>query len=186
MISCLPMQLPVLLLVVAAFYSLDEACAFAPLQTKGSALPSMFYPSTVVRDRSLNATKLWMIKYIPVDENGALSYAERSRPYRRDVFDHEEWVRVRSIKRFGDNLRTIFESVVVRQLMREIILTTAVSTFICTYNALLVNGFEDFAGIHHYPLAKGLSVFSMPSVFLSLTSPVLSLLLGACISSPSL
>jgi hypothetical protein len=179
MLLCFPIQRALLLMAVIALYMLDELCAYTPLQREGSALPSMIYPSPVrMEDRS---SKLWMIKYIPVDENGALSYAERSRPFRRDVFDYEEWVRVRSIKRFADNLRTIFESVVVRQLRREVILTTAVATFICAYNALLVNGYEDFAGVHHDPLVKGFYVFSIPDVFFSLTSPVLSLFLGTCI-----
>ena len=124
-----------------------------------------------------------MIKYL--DESSG-SYGERSRPYRRDVFDHDEWVRVRSNTRFSSNLLTIFESGVVRQLLREVILTTAVATFICAYNALLVNGYDDFAGIHHDPLVQGFYVFSIPGAFFSLTSPALSLLLGTYIPLPIL
>jgi hypothetical protein len=120
-----------------------------------------------------------MIKYLPNDGDGAsLSYGERSRPYRRDVFDHDEWVRVRSNVRFLNNLWTIFESGVVRQLVKEVVLTTSVATFICLYNALLVNGYDDFAGVHHEALVSGFYVFSIPGAFFSLTSPALSLLLG--------
>jgi ion channel-forming bestrophin family protein len=163
------------LLAGMTLYSLVEVGAFAPLQAK------VLSTHSVNKDPSPSSTTgsmLQMIKYLPVEDNGALSYGERSRPYRRDVFDHDEWVRVRSNTRFANNLLTIFESGVVRQLLREVILTTGVATFICAYNALLVKGYDDFAGIHHDPLVQGFYVFSLPGVFFTLTSPALSLLLG--------
>jgi Bestrophin, RFP-TM, chloride channel len=166
------------LLAVVALYSMEEARAFAPRQTKVSTL-------SVDRDFSRRGKSLHMIKYLPVEDNSALSYGERSRPYRRDVFDNDEWLRVRSNTRFASNLLTIFESGVVRQLLKEVILTTAVATFICAYNALLVKGYDDFSGIHHDPLVQGFYVFSIPGVFFSLTSPALSLLLGTCFPFPS-
>lgn len=166
------------LLVLAALYNIEEVRAFVPLQTKLSSLSVKTVVSLVDRNLSGSTTARQMIKYLPIEDNGALSYGERSRPYRRDVFDNDEWLRVRSNTRFGSNLLTIFESGVVRQLLREVILTTGVATFICTYNALLVNGYDDFAGMHHDPLVQGFYVFSIPGVFFSLTSPALSLLLG--------
>lgn len=178
MMLCYPMQRAMslfMVLAVGTLCSLKEACAFAPLQTK----ISIHRLGNKVSDGG--SSRLQMIKYLPVEDNGALSYGERSRPYRRDVFDHDEWVRVRSNTRFANNLLTIFESGVVRQLLKEVILTTGVATFICAYNALLVNGYDDFAGIHHDPLVQGFYVFSIPSVFFTLTSPALSLLLGTCI-----
>jgi hypothetical protein len=183
---CYPMQRSVailVLLVVAALYSLEEACAFAPLRPKVATLPSgnSIRSPLYSWDRSTATTARQMIKYLPVEDSGALSYGERSRPYRRDVFDHDEWVRVRSNTRFSNNLLSILESGVVRQLLRELILTTAIATFICVYNALLVNGYDDFSGIHHDPLVQGFYVFSIPTAFFSVTSPALSLLLGTFI-----
>lgn len=107
------------------------------------------------------ATRLW--------------YGERSRPLRRDVFAYDDWVRHRSIHR--DFLAT-YKSGVVKQLLKQVYLKTGVAIFICVYNALLVNGFDDFAGIHHDPLVQGFYVLELPFIVFALTSPVLSLLLG--------
>jgi hypothetical protein len=172
----------VALLAFAAFFVLEGTCAYVtlPLQ-KAHILPFTQRPQvskSVGKICSYDSSTILQIKYLPNDDGLALSYGERSRPFRRDVFDNDEWVRVRSTVRFSSNLLTIFESGVVRQLLREIFLTTSIASFICLYNALLVNGYDDFAGIHHDPLVQGLYVFSVPSVFFSLTSPALSLLLG--------
>lgn len=123
-------------------------------------------------------TQLRMIADLPNDDGSGLSYAERSRPYRRDVFDSDEWVRVRSTTRFSKNLMSIFQSGVVRQLLNEAIFIGGAATFLCLYNALLVNGYDDFSGIHHDPFGQGFYVFKLPSIFFTLTSPALSLLLG--------
>ena len=123
-------------------------------------------------------TKLRMIANLPSDDGSGLSYAERSRPYRRDVFDSDEWVRVRNTARFSKNLLTIFQSGIVRQLLNEAIFISGAATFLCLYNALLVTGYDDFSGIHHDPFGQGFYEFKLPSIFFTLTSPALSLLLG--------
>ena len=131
---------------------------------------------------SVPATRiqLRMIADLPSDDGSGLSYAERSRPYRRDVFDSDEWVRVRNTARFSKNLLTIFQSGIVRQLLNEAIFIGGTATFLCLYNALLVNGYDDFSGIHHDPFGQGFYEFKLPSIFFTLTSPALSLLLGKC------
>jgi hypothetical protein len=119
------------------------------------------------------------ISDLPYDDGSGLSYAERIRPYRRDVFDSDEWIRIRSTTRFSTNLLGLFQSGVVRQLLtvQEAILILSVATFVCLYNALLVIGYEDFSGIHHDPLLQDFYELSLPSVLFTLTSPALSLLL---------
>jgi hypothetical protein len=119
------------------------------------------------------------ISDVPYEDDSGLSYAERIRPYRRDVFDSDEWVRIRSTSRFSTNLYGLFKSGVVRQLLtvQEAILILCVATFICLYNALLVNGYNDFVGIHHDPLLEGFYEISLPSMVFTLTSAPLSLLL---------
>ena len=124
------------------------------------------------------ATPLHMIANLPSDDGSGLSYAERSRPYRRDVFDSDEWVRVRNTARFSKNLLSIFQSGIVRQLLNEAIFIAGAATFLCLYNALLVTGYDDLSGIHHDPFGQGFYVFKLPSIFFTLTSPALSLLLG--------
>lgn len=125
------------------------------------------------------------IANVPKDDSSGLPYGERSRPFRRDVFAYGDWVRHRSNERFISNLLNVFKSGVVQQLLKEVYLTTAIATFICLYNALLVNGYDDFGGIHHDPLAQGFFVFAMPSIFFALTSPALSLLLGKLHDRPA-
>jgi len=125
-------------------------------------------------------TRLFDVTSVPRDDGSGLSYAERSRPYRRDVFAYDDWVRHRSSERFSGRLGKLTKSGIVRALFDEIILTSSVATFICVFNALLVAGFDDFAGAHHDPLISiGLPVLSLPSQFFTLSSPALSLLLGA-------
>jgi hypothetical protein len=166
--------------IIVAVFSIDTTNAYisAPLPRQKSSIPS----KTIFADknccRSTKATTRLHIANLPSDDGSGLSYAERSRPYRRDVFDSDEWVRVRSAARFSTNLLSIFQSGIVRQLLNEAIFISGVATFLCLYNALLVNGYDDFSGIHHDPFGQGFYEFSLPSIFFTLTSPALSLLLG--------
>jgi len=74
------------------------------------------------------------------------------------------------------------QSGIVRALTEEIALTTSVATFICVFNAVLVTGFDDFAGVHHDALVSiGFPALSLPAMFFTLSSPALSLLLGTYI-----
>jgi ion channel-forming bestrophin family protein len=114
----------------------------------------------------------------PLDKDAGLSYGERSRPFRRDLFSYDDWVDHRRSDRFGGSLFSVFRSGVFQQLLKEIYLTTGIATFVCLYNALLVTGYDDFVGVHHDPLVQGLYVLAIPGLFFTVTSPALSLLLG--------
>lgn len=111
------------------------------------------------------------------DDSG-LSYGERSRPFRRDVFNYDLWVNHRSTDRFIGNLLDILKSSVVRQLFKDLVFISSVAAFVCVYNGLLVTGYDDFASVHHDALAQGFPIMKMSGQFFALTSPALALLLG--------
>jgi hypothetical protein len=110
-----------------------------------------------------------------------LSNAELNRPVRRDVYNYDLWVQHRSPDRFVTNLIDAMQSINLRHLLPDTINMGLLATFICTYNALLVNGYDDWDGMHHVPLLAGVMTFpvvQMPSVVFGLTTPFLALLLG--------
>ena len=124
-------------------------------------------------------TTLYDVAWVPTDDGSGVSYSERSRPYRRDVFAYDDWVKHRSTERFTGRLKKLGKSGIVRALSYEVQLLAAVATFICVFNALCVTGYDDFSNVHHDPLMSiGLPVLSLPSMFFTLSSPALSLLLG--------
>jgi hypothetical protein len=124
-------------------------------------------------------TQLYDVAWVPTDDGSGISYSERSRPYRRDVFAYDDWVRHRSTERFTGRLSKLGKSGIVRALSYEVQLLAAVATFICVFNALCVTGYDDFSNIHHDPLIQmSLPVLSLPAMFFTLSSPALSLLLG--------
>jgi hypothetical protein len=128
---------------------------------------------------STSTTALYDVSWVPTDDGSGISYSERSRPYRRDVFAYDDWVRHRSSERFTGRLSKLSKSGIVRALAYEVQLLAAVATFVCVFNALCVAGYDDFSGIHHDPLIGiGLPVLSLPPMFFTLSSPALSLLLG--------
>lgn len=124
-------------------------------------------------------TALYDVAWVPTDDGSGVSYSERSRPYRRDVFAYDDWVRHRSTERFTGRLSKLGKSGIVRALSYEVQLLAAVATFICVFNALCVTGYDDFSNVHHDPLLQiGLPALSLPAMFFTLSSPALSLLLG--------
>lgn len=120
------------------------------------------------------------ISSVPKDDGSGLSYAERSRPFRRDVFAWDLWVKHRATDRFVGNILDILDSGVVQSLIGEITLITFVASFVCAYNALFVTGFTDFSGILHVPIfaSRFLPILKFPMEFFTLTTPALGLLLG--------
>ena len=75
-------------------------------------------------------------------------FGEGSRKYRRTVYTHDQWVKHRSSDRFVNNLRTLPNSGIYKQVSKEVFLTTSIAISVCVWNAL-VGGFEDFGGIMH-------------------------------------
>jgi ion channel-forming bestrophin family protein len=110
------------------------------------------------------------------------TFGERSRPFRRDVFGYDNWVQHRSPDRFIGNLLDILKSGVFRELLPSCLWTSSVATFILLYNCLLVQGYDDFSGVHHDALLAGtflsLPLMKMPMDFFNLCTPSLALLLG--------
>jgi hypothetical protein len=140
------------------------------------------------RTRSLlssSTTKLFVANVEPttkkeIDYNN-LSYGESSRIYRRDVFNYDAWVEHRSTDRFVGNIFDILKSGVFRQLLPNCFFTSSIAFFVIVYNAICVNGYDDFNGIHHIsPIVQFISfpLLKIPGEFFNLCTPSLALLLG--------
>jgi hypothetical protein len=111
--------------------------------------------------------------------NDDISFGESSRPFRRDVFGYDNWVQHRSTDRFIGNLLDILKSGVFRELLPYCFSISSIATFVVIYNALFVNGYDDFAGIHHSTiLGAAFPLLKMPMDFFNLCTPSLALLLG--------
>jgi hypothetical protein len=117
-------------------------------------------------------------KLIPPKDDETLSYAERTRIYRRDTFNYDLWVNHRSTDRFVGNLIDILKSGVLRALIPEVTLMTIVATIICFYNTLFVQGYTDFLDIQHPPFVTFLPLLKLPAEFFTFMTPSLALLLG--------
>jgi hypothetical protein len=139
-----------------------------------------FTPSSIPTTTKVSKTAVFDVHTVPRDDGSGISYSERSRPYRRDVFAYDDWVKHRSSDRFTGRLGKLTKSGIVRSLSKEIALIAGAATFICIFNALLGSGYDDFTGVHHAPLVSGLPTLSLPATFFTLSSPALSLLLGTC------
>lgn len=136
--------------------------------------------TTATTSSSSFSSALCMVASVPKDDGSGISYGERSRRYRRDVFAYGDWIRHRDSERFIGNLVDIFNSGIVNQLSNDCLLLGFLSTCIVLYNSLIVTGYDGFFdGIHHNPIVTGTyPILSMPGAFFTLTSPFLSFLLG--------
>lgn len=103
-------------------------------------------------------------------------YQEVTRPYRRTVFMHDDWVDHRSTDRFFRSMTSILESGVLRARNKEVTYAVAFSLFLCFYNAL-AGGYTDFDNVKHAAVIQHLPVLSVPLSMFSLTAPSLGLLL---------
>jgi len=103
-------------------------------------------------------------------------YQEVTRPYRRTVFMHDDWVAHRSTDRFFKSMNTILESGVLRARNRELGYSGAAAAFLCAWNAL-AGGYADFDNVKHGAVIQHLPVLSVPLSIFSLTAPSLGLLL---------
>jgi hypothetical protein len=116
------------------------------------------------------------------DPTSTISYGESSRIYRRDVFSYDQWVEHRSTDRFVGNLLDILKSGIFRQLLPSCLYVSSIALFIATYNAALVNGYDDLAGLHHDALFSNTAItfplLKIPVEFFNLCTPSLALLLG--------
>ena len=151
------------------------------MQMSSSPPPSLavLFSTSISNDMSKNSN--------PTDME--LPYGERSRIYRRDVFSYDNWVEHRSTNRFVGNLFDILKSGVFRQLLPSCLYTSSIALFVVLYNILLVNGYDDFSGVHHDALLSSFSLsfplLKIPGDFFSLCTPSLALLLGTWFSQPA-
>lgn len=167
----------VVTLAFVAVFKYEMASAFTSNKVASGSPVSFRHSGLHEGNAKASCITACKISNISKAKRSNLSYGERSRPLRRDVYEYADWPRHRSSDRFVVNFLDVYKSGLVQQVLKEVYLTMGAATFICLYNALLVNGYDDFSGLYHEPLAN-FYVFAIPSVFFSLTSPALSLLLG--------
>ena len=73
------------------------------LSTAPSSVDAFVAPFRVANNVA-STTAINDVSSVPTDDGSGLSYSERSRPYRRDVFNYDDWVRHRSSDRFAGRL----------------------------------------------------------------------------------
>ena len=93
-------------------------------------------------------------------------YQETARPYRRDIFDTEDWERHRANKRFRNSMRTLFQSGIFRAKYAEVLTSMLIAAFVTLWNHVLRTKWLPFLPA----LALNLNLFT-------LTAPSLGLLL---------
>jgi hypothetical protein len=117
----------------------------------------------------------------PIDPSAPITeqMGEGSRKYRRTVYTHADWVKHRGSDRFVNNIKTLFNSGIYKQVSREVYATTAVAIFVFLWN-MIAGGYTDLAGVQHGPLftSPSVQVIGLPLTAFTLVSPSLGLLLG--------
>ena len=117
----------------------------------------------------------------PVDPSAPVTetMGEGSRKYRRTVYTHAEWVKHRSSDRFVNNLKTLFNSGIYKNVTKEVATTTGVAIFVFLWN-MFAGGYTDLAGIQHGPVVESpfVQMIGLPLTAFTLVSPSLGLLLG--------
>lgn len=93
---------------------------------------------------------------------------EKSRKFRRTVFDKNDWKKHRSVKRYFKELMSMPRSFILRGLANQAIIIASVSAAITSYNF--------FVELNQWRWPQ-LPLLSLPSLPFSLTSPSLGLLL---------
>jgi len=144
------------------FLGASSAAAFAPASNHAATKSSLYMGPPV--DPSAPATDL---------------YGEGSRKFRRTVYTHNEWVKHRSPDRFVNNLSTLFNSGIYKNVGKEVAATVAVATFVWAWN-MLAGGYQDLAGVQHDAIiqADWAKVVGLPLQAFTVVSPSLGLLLG--------
>ena len=154
------------------------------LTTSGDAFSfvsksSITKPTTCKVSKTSSRSALYMGP--PIDPSAPMTElsGEGSRKYRRTVYTHDQWVKHRSPDRFANNLKTLFNSGIYRQIGKEVTVTTAVAIFIWAWN-LLVGGYQDVAGVMHDPILKEswAMMIGLPLTPFTVLNSSLGLLLG--------
>jgi hypothetical protein len=139
--------------------------------------------STAATSRSANVAPLfdvtgWDNFCVETDENRAnlQTSPEMARRYRRTVYTHDDWKKHRQSNRFIIYLGSMFRSGVFENSKNEVLLTTALATFLCVYNGLK-GGYTDLSGVAHAAPLPG-QVLGLPLTAFTLTGSSLGLLLS--------
>jgi predicted membrane chloride channel (bestrophin family) len=103
-------------------------------------------------------------------------FQEATRPYRRTVFMHDQWVETRSTDRFFKSINSLFESGVLRARYKEIAIVMGFASFLAVWNSI-AGGYYDLDNVKQAPLIEHLPVVSVPLSIFSLTAPTLGLLI---------
>ena len=175
---------------LAVLSLLASAGAFAPSPKRGhgasiitppTTKDTVPFPATVVPE---SVTSLAMGGLsgtnTPSTPSQRNTYSEQSRAFRRTVYTYPDWVRHRSPDRFLYKLGNIFNSGLLRALVKEVGVITAVATTVVVWNCL-AGTYTDFSGNGGTPgpLADfGLPLLGLPLTPFTLASPSLGLLLG--------
>lgn len=103
---------------------------------------------------------------------------EGSRKYRRTVYTHAEWVKHRSPDRFANNLGTLLNSGIYKQVGSNVAIVTSIAAFVFAWN-LLVGGYQDFSGMMHDPIInqRWAMMIGLPLTPFTTLTPSLGLLL---------
>jgi hypothetical protein len=135
--------------------------------------------STAARKPTIRTSTLYVGPTNEPSEPITDQMGEGSRKYRRTVYTHAEWVKHRSSDRFVDNMKTLLNSGIYKQVAREVYATTAVAVFVFLWN-MIAGGYTDLAGVQHGPLLTSpyVQVVGLPLTAFTLVSPNLGLLLG--------
>ncbi|CAJ1964455.1 unnamed protein product [Cylindrotheca closterium] len=107
----------------------------------------------------------------------SVSYGEESRKFRRTIYTHDDWVKHRS-NRFARSILSFKSSGIYKNIGREVLLTTAVATFVVLWN-MVACGFKGLDGVVHpspFP-SRLLTKLTLPLAPFTLASPSLGLLL---------
>jgi len=145
----------------------------------GNAFSFTAAPLSTKPTTSRSISKLYMGP--PIDPSAPVTeqYGEGSRKYRRTVYTHAEWVKHRSSDRFVNNLKTLFNSGIYKNVGKEVTATTAVAIFVFLWN-MIAGGYTDLFGVQHGPLIESpfVQMIGLPLTAFTLVSPSLGLLLG--------
>ncbi len=144
-----------------------EVSAFA---TSGSALTNS--------QKAPITPSLSMHKSVPGTDDIFHNFSEESRKFRRTVYTHDEWVRHRSPDRFWRNLKTITNSGVYTNVLKEVLATTTVASFIVGWNCVFGTYQDLGSAVHDGPLKDVLPILALPLAPFTLTSSSLGLFLG--------
>ena len=106
------------------------------------------------------------------------NFSEESRKFRRTVYTHDDWVRHRSPDRFVRNVKSITQSGIYSNVLKEVVATSTVAGLLIAWNGVF-GTYQDLAGVvHDGPMKDMLPILALPLTPFTLSSSSLGLFLG--------